>query len=64
MTPGLRRLLEKTHAALCGTTLESSNDRATAVRLKLIEGRQMKNGHRKRYYLTEAGMSALEKGTL
>ncbi len=65
MTPGLRNLLERVgNVHSHGLMLDPSNDRSTAVRLKLIVGKSMNAGHFKSYYLTEAGRRALEKGRL
>ena len=60
MTPGLRAILQKVDAGHgIGVPIDPCNDRATAVRLKLIEGKRMKVGHGKKYYLTEKGRKAL-----
>jgi hypothetical protein len=63
MTPGLLSLLrdidERDRTGL-GVSVEPSNNRATAVRLKLIAGRKMKCGHRKMYLLTAAGRELIK----
>jgi hypothetical protein len=67
MTNGLLRFLRTLNARDpngMGAPMDACNDRATAVRLGLIAGKNMKVGHRKMYWLTAAGRAALQSGKL